>query len=300
MKSRNSSPQQDKDGSLLILSPEGKPLKSIRINSLTIMLFCVCAACGFAALLLPSSLFRFHDKEGFKKIRLNEQNKLLQKRIASASQTVKTLEDQIGSLEEKKKRVAELLGTKEMPAAQQQKKERSGADRLLSDPEKLVREVIRWEGVCLSFVKSIGDGNPFDTIPVCRPVEAGIAVSQKFGKTKDPFTNTVKWHYGIDYASAPGTEVIATASGTVIRTENDPVWGKRIIIKHGRGMSTKYAHLRTVSVRRGEKIKRGEVIGTIGSSGLATGPHVHYELWHNNKPVDPEAFYFPGMVQGAQ
>ena len=300
MKSRNNFPQQEKDGSLLILSPDGKPLKSIRINSFFITFFFVCAACGFAALLLPSSVFRSHDREGYKKIRLNEQNRVLQERIASASQTVKTLEDQIGSLEEKKKRVAELLGTKEMSAVSQQKKERSGADRLMSDPEKLVREVLRWERVCLSFVNSIGNGNPFDTIPVCRPVEAGIAVSQKFGKIKDPFTNAVKWHYGIDYAGAPGTEVIATASGTVIRTENDPVWGKRIIIKHSRGMSTKYAHLGTIAVRRGEKVRRGAVIGVIGSSGLATGPHVHYELWYNDKPVDPESFYFPGMVQSAQ
>ena len=300
MKSRNSSSQQERDGSLLILSPDGKPLKSIKINSFTIMLFCACAACGFAALLMPSSVFQFNDAEGYKKIRLNEQNRLLHERIASASQMVKTLEDHIGSLEEKKKRVSELLGAREKSNVPSQKKERSGVDRLMSDPEKLVREVCRWEGICLSFIKSIGNGNPFDTIPVCSPVEADIAISQKFGKIKDPFTNTVKWHYGIDYAGAPGTEVTATALGTVIRTENSPVWGKRIVIRHGRGMSTKYAHLGSVAVRRGQRVKRGTVIGTIGSSGLTTGPHVHYEVWHNGKPVDPESFYFPGMLQAVQ
>jgi murein DD-endopeptidase MepM/ murein hydrolase activator NlpD len=299
MKSRNKFPQQAKDRSVLILSPEGKPLRSIRINFLTIMLFIACAACGFAALLMPSSVFRFYDTEGYKKIRLNEQNRLLQERITSASQMVKTLEDQIGSLEGKKKRVSELLGENEASKAPANKKERSNVDRLMSDPERLVKEVLRWEGVCLSFLKSIGSGNPFDTIPVCSPVMADIAISQKFGKTNDPFTNRIKWHYGIDYAAAPGTEVIATASGMVIRTENDPVWGKRIIIRHGRGMSTKYAHLGVIGVRRGQTVRRGEVIGVIGTSGLTTGPHVHYEVWYNSQPVDPESFYFPGMAQAA-
>jgi murein DD-endopeptidase MepM/ murein hydrolase activator NlpD len=298
MKSRNTSPHQSRDRSLLILSPEGKPLKSIKISFLTIMLFVVCAACGFAALLMPSSVFRFHDAEGYKKIRLNEQNRLLQERIASASQMVKTLDDQIGSLEGKKKRVSEVLGGKEASNSPALKKERSGVDRLMSDPERLVKEVLRWEGVCLSFMESIGSGNPFDTIPVCSPVMAQIAMSQNFGRINDPFTNRVKWHYGIDYAAAPGTEVIATASGTVILTENDPVWGKRIIIRHGRGMSTKYAHLGVVSVRRGQTVKRGAVIGVIGSSGLTTGPHVHYEVWHNGQPVDPETFYFPTVQVG--
>jgi murein DD-endopeptidase MepM/ murein hydrolase activator NlpD len=300
MKNRHRHPHQAKDGSLLILSPEGKPLKSIKINFLTLMLFIVCAACGFAALLMPASVFRFHDAEGYKKIRLNEQNRLLQERITSASQMVKTLEDQIGSLEGKKKRVSELLGEKETSNTPAIKKERSSVDRLMSDPERLVKEVLRWEGVYRSFMKSIGSGNPFDTIPVCSPVMANIAVSQDFGKTNDPFTNRIKWHYGIDYAAAPGTEVIATASGTVILTENDPVWGKRIIIRHGRGMSTKYAHLGVVSVRRGQTVRRGAVIGVIGSSGLTTGPHVHYEVWYNGQPVDPETFYFPGTVQTAR
>jgi murein DD-endopeptidase MepM/ murein hydrolase activator NlpD len=300
MKSRNRSPQQAKDRALLILSPEGKPLRSIKINFFTIVLFIACAACGFAALLLPSSFFRFRDAEGYKKIRLNEQNRLLQERITSASQMVKTLEDQIGSLEGKKKRVSELLGEKETSNGPAVKKERSRVDRLMSDPENLVKEVLRWEWVCRSFMDSIGSGNPFDTIPVCSPMMPDVAISQNFGKNNDPFTNQMKWHYGIDYAAAPGTEVIATASGTVITAENDPVWGKRIVIKHGRGMSTKYAHLGVVTVHRGQTVKRGAVIGVIGTSGLATGPHVHYEVWYNGQPVDPETYFFPGMVQAAR
>jgi murein DD-endopeptidase MepM/ murein hydrolase activator NlpD len=296
MKKQRLPPQRDKKQSILVLSPEGRPLKTLKINSFIIIVAVICALCGFVTLFIPVSVFQNRDADGYNKIRLNQQNRQLQERIAEAALTVQTLQDQIGSLEAKKNRVIELVGATESTRATPQKIQRSDAERFFDDPEKLVKEVSRWEAICSSFMKSIGKGNPFDTIPVCKPVLGDVAVVQGFGKIHDPFTNQVKWHYGIDYAAAPGTEVIATASGIVIQAENDPLWGKRIVIKHGRGISTKYAHLGTMRVRRGQIIKRGAPLGTIGATGLTTGPHVHYEVWYRGHPADPHLYYFPGVT----
>jgi murein DD-endopeptidase MepM/ murein hydrolase activator NlpD len=285
--------RKDNDRSLLILSPEGKPLRSIKLGLLTIVLLFIAAVCGITAIFMPSAMFRIRNDEGYKKIHLNEQNKLLKERIAVTSPMIKDLDEEIGSLDRKKDRVSSLLGGRKPDEAAPPKPRRSYADRLHSDPEKLIGEITQWEAIAVSFMSSMGKGNLFDTIPVCRPVFVNAAVSQPFGKVNDPFTNKTKWHYGIDYAASQGIAVITTAAGQVVRAETDAVWGKRVIIRHGRGLSTKYAHLGSVVVRRGQKVERGEVIGTIGISGLATGPHVHYELWYNGHPVNPEEYYFP-------
>ena len=81
-----------------------------------------------------------------------------------------------------------------------------------------------------------------------------------------------------------------------MRVEKDAVWGNRIVIAHADSISTVYAHLGTVSTASGRTVKRGEVIGTIGYSGLTTGPHVHYEILKNGVAVDPESFFYPGRT----
>ncbi|MBN1127872.1 MAG: M23 family metallopeptidase [Chitinispirillaceae bacterium] len=285
--------------SLLFLSPEGKPLRSIPFNGIVFILLIVAVGCGVAALFIPSDMLRVRDDEGFKKLHLFEQNRLLQERIAAVLPLIKNGEEQIGALDRKKERVTTLMGGKKTGHVTAPKPARSYADRLQNDPEKLLREVTRWESVFLAFTSGMENGCLFDTVPVCRPVEADAAITLPFGKVNDPFSNRMKWHYGIDYAAPPGTGVIATAVGQVVRVENSTDWGRRVIIRHGRGMSTRYAHLASVAVRQGQKVERGTVIGTIGSSGLASGPHVHYELWHNDRPVDPERYYFPFADAGA-
>jgi murein DD-endopeptidase MepM/ murein hydrolase activator NlpD len=108
-----------------------------------------------------------------------------------------------------------------------------------------------------------------------------------FGNRLSPFTGSVSMHNGIDVASRRDTPVLATAGGVVSYEGFDSGLGKVVKLNHGYGMQTIYAHLAKVNIRIGQKVKRGEVIGFVGNTGLSTGPHVHYEVFVNNVPVNP-------------
>jgi murein DD-endopeptidase MepM/ murein hydrolase activator NlpD len=124
-------------------------------------------------------------------------------------------------------------------------------------------------------------------------------VGMRFGNTKDPFTDFTKMHFGIDFFLSRGAPIIATASGIVAKVEDGKMWGKRIFINHAYGFSTVYAHLGNVQVFAGKKVKKGDQIAIAGLSGLSTGVHVHYEIWHNGKAENPEDYFFPVILVDA-
>lgn len=131
-------------------------------------------------------------------------------------------------------------------------------------------------------------------IPSIQPVrntELKRAVSG-FGYRIDPVYRTRHMHTGIDFTAKRGTEVYATGDGIVEEIENKRWgYGKSIIINHGYGYKTRYAHLSKFKVKKGQKIKRGELIGLIGSTGKSTGPHLHYEVVKNGTKVNPIGFF---------
>ncbi|PLX18553.1 MAG: peptidase M23 [Marinilabiliales bacterium] len=112
-----------------------------------------------------------------------------------------------------------------------------------------------------------------------------------------PIYKIRKFHYGMDFTAPTGTEVYASGDGTVVTVENSlRGYGKRIIIDHGFGYKTLYGHLNGFNVRKGQKVKRGEVIGFVGSTGTSTAPHLHYEVFKNNKKVNPVHYYFNDLT----
>jgi murein DD-endopeptidase MepM/ murein hydrolase activator NlpD len=113
-----------------------------------------------------------------------------------------------------------------------------------------------------------------------------------FGERTDPFTGKKAFHRGIDVASGYGNTVVATADGYVLELKkNDKIGGNIIILNHGMsGYTTVYCHLSRFNVREGQKVKRGDVIGYVGSTGKALGAHVHYEVHFNGKPLNPMQF----------
>lgn len=135
--------------------------------------------------------------------------------------------------------------------------------------------------------------NEIKHIPSIRPVPEG-RVTDKFGRRRDPFVERVKHHNGIDLSARYGTKVYAAASGTVeftrIRYRLNKGFGRVVIIKHGLGYKTLYGHLSRIDVKPGQKVDRWQVIGLSGDTGRATGPHLHYEVWHNGRPKNPEDF----------
>jgi murein DD-endopeptidase MepM/ murein hydrolase activator NlpD len=127
--------------------------------------------------------------------------------------------------------------------------------------------------------------NILASTPSIRPVDGTI--TSRFGYRTSPFTGQKEFHSGLDIANKSGKKIIATANGRVSYAAKKRYIGNLIIIDHGFGRVTKYGHLKKILVKRGQKIKRGDVIGLIGNTGRSTGPHVHYEVVINGTPANP-------------
>lgn len=112
-------------------------------------------------------------------------------------------------------------------------------------------------------------------------------LSSRFGQRADPFDGATDFHAGLDIAADRGTPVHATADGTVEFAGYNGNYGNSVLIDHGYTISTRFGHLASMSVRRGQQVHRGDVIGYVGSTGHATGPHLHYEILHNGQPINP-------------
>ena len=121
--------------------------------------------------------------------------------------------------------------------------------------------------------------------PSVMPVEGWL--SEGFGWRKDPFTDQRQFHRGIDIVSDTGTTVVAPADGIVSRAVRVPDYGKMIDLSHGFGFVTRYGHLSEILVRPGQRVRRGDPIGRVGSTGRSTGPHLHYEVFRDGRRVNP-------------
>ena len=120
------------------------------------------------------------------------------------------------------------------------------------------------------------------------PVNGNI--TSPFGTRENPFSKMPSFHSGIDISASPGTGIQATADGVVSYSGWTLNSGYVVALEHGLGFSTIYAHNKKNAVSVGQKVKRGDVIGYVGSTGKSTGPHVHYEVWEKGKHVNPQKF----------
>ena len=132
-------------------------------------------------------------------------------------------------------------------------------------------------------------------IPAIQPVrnENLKQMASGFGYRTDPFTKARKMHEGMDFTAKTGTPIYATGDGVVARADNTASgYGNHIVIRHGFGYETLYAHLSKYKARAGQRVKRGDVIGYVGSTGRSEGPHLHYEVHKDGKVVNPLNFYY--------
>jgi len=140
------------------------------------------------------------------------------------------------------------------------------------------------------------------SIPSIKPVrkdklKRGISLLSGFGMRMHPIHKIRKMHTGLDFTCPVGTPVRATGQGTIKRIENRRTgYGKNVIIDHGFGYETRYAHLSEISVKEGQQVAKGEAIGAVGNTGTSTAPHLHYEVIFENKPVDPINFCLDGLT----
>ncbi|MFM2196508.1 MAG: hypothetical protein RL092_2108 [Bacteroidota bacterium] len=136
-------------------------------------------------------------------------------------------------------------------------------------------------------------------IPAIQPVNNKDLkrMASGFGYRTDPIYKTTKFHAGMDFAASVGTEIYATGDGVVVRADADASgYGNHVRINHGYGYLTLYGHMSKISVRPGQKVKRGDVIGLVGNTGKSVGPHLHYEVHKNNEAINPVNFYYNDLT----
>ncbi len=136
-------------------------------------------------------------------------------------------------------------------------------------------------------------------IPAIQPVSDKdlTRIASGFGTRIDPVYKVPKFHAGLDFTAPIGTPIYATADGIVTDAGfNEGGYGNRVIINHGFGYETLYGHMYRIKAKEGQKIKRGEVIGYVGSTGKSTGPHCHYEVHRNGNPVDPVYYFYNDLT----
>ncbi len=139
-------------------------------------------------------------------------------------------------------------------------------------------------------------------IPAIQPIknENLKHMASGYGYRNDPFTKIRKFHSGMDFSAKTGTPVFSTGDGIIERADNSlSGYGNCIVIKHGFGYETLYAHLSKYKVKRGQKVKRGDIIGFVGSTGRSEAPHLHYEVHKNGQVVNPLNYYY-GDISAAE
>jgi len=136
-------------------------------------------------------------------------------------------------------------------------------------------------------------------IPAIQPVrnEDLTRVASGYGYRTDPFTKAKKFHYGMDFSAPRGTPIYASGDGVVARADNKATgYGNHIVINHGYGYESLYAHLYKYNVKRGQKVQRGDLIGFVGSTGRSQGPHLHYEVYKDGERINPMNFYYGSLT----
>ena len=165
------------------------------------------------------------------------------------------------------------------------------------DVQTLSRKVkLELSSISDIYNKVTEDVKMIHAIPSIRPIAGGY-LNSNFGYRKDPLNDKVRFHYGQDITINSGEVVLAPADGTVKEARYRGGYGNVVKIDHGYGYSTLFGHLSTFNVKKGQKVKRGNIIGKSGNSGRSTAPHLHYEVHHYGTPQNPLDYFFSGYLQ---
>jgi len=191
---------------------------------------------------------------------------------------------------EKEKEVMILQYNRQIEALDQRAEE---LEEISEEQEKQLMELARKEKAAIEAEKKKKNTVYYTGGKLGMPIKDYKYVSSKFGPRTHPVTGQKgKQHNGIDFAAASGTDIFAAESGTVIVAQSMSGYGNTVIIDHGNGLWTLYGHIRKggIKVKAGEVVKKGQKIAEVGSTGVSTGPHLHFEVRLNEKPVDPENY----------
>jgi murein DD-endopeptidase MepM/ murein hydrolase activator NlpD len=289
----------------IFLVPDGTGcVKQIRLPKSTpffiIPLLIICAA---------FLLWIIHDYRGIKAkapqlAELQKENALQKEQIFFMARRIDQVTEEMNELRELDHKLKVMVNL-ETGEGDEQFKGVGGSDPVLLDPKKSIakvdRELVRAMHRTLDNLNSDINSSKEDkaglqeflenqkmllaSTPSIRPTKGWL--SSRYGYRSSPFTGKKEFHKGLDISTRKGSPIVASADGTVSFTGRDRGYGRIVVIKHGYGLKTKYAHLKKYLVKKGQYVKRGETIGLVGNSGRTTGSHLHYEVHLNGVPVNP-------------
>ena len=179
----------------------------------------------------------------------------------------------------------------------------SGRDITLPELMSAMNQLDRVSGAGVDWLTVI-ESRLFDQkiqrtlVPTEEPV-AGGRIGSPFGFRIDPITGRSALHTGLDFPADTGTPILAAAGGVVVVQDMHPAYGNMVEVDHGNDLITRYAHASRVLVKKGDIVKRGQVIAAVGSTGRSTGPHLHFEVWVSGVPQDPSRFLAAGETLAA-
>ena len=260
---------------------------------------------GFGFYLLFSSLFVSANE-----LSLQRDNADLNKRITEMNEEVLLMSAVVHDLEKRDNEIYRVVFNAEPFPEQMRELGTGGSDEYeqykgydhsdqIIENKKLIKELEkRIYAQSISFDEVIKLAKEKEemlaSIPAIQPVsnEDLTRIASGYGWRIDPHYKTRRMHWGLDFTASTGTNVYATGNG-VVKTVEQKRWGygNSIIIDHGYGYTTRYAHLNAFNVKKGDKVKRGQIIGFVGSTGKSTAPHLHYEVEKNGKKINPTHFF---------
>jgi murein DD-endopeptidase MepM/ murein hydrolase activator NlpD len=279
----------------------------LRVTLLRVLGFV--SAAIVTALILVSLAYRYFPSAN-EKI-LKDQNESLKDNYYVLDEKIKKVQEQMGELEKRDNHVyREIFEANPIPdsaraKAMDQQKEIKLVQGM--DQENLSTSIVNTLNTLESRIaiqtKSYAEIDGFiknkEQLLACTPAIQPVAnkdlsrVASGYGYRIDPVYKTTKFHAGLDFAAPQGTPIYATANGTIETAGNTGNgYGNHVVINHGYGYHTLYGHMFRVKVRAGERVKRGEIIGWVGSTGKSTGPHCHYEVRRNGETVDPVYYFY--------
>ncbi len=235
---------------------------------------------------------------------LSEENRALRSRVGQLDEDLKGLRGDLTHLEDQKVNALMISGVEYMDGEKRSKTSSlfsffHGRNRSSIDVGESLRRAKIISAYFDTTLRLLHDqGQLVESLPTSYPVSAEAIITREFGYSPDPFTGRKALHAGVDFSLRAGAPVFASGGGTVEMADKDLLWGNCVKIDHGRGVESFYAHLQDVMVKRGQKVARGEAIGTMGMSGVASGVHLHYELTVHNAKADPMNYFLPELVLG--
>jgi murein DD-endopeptidase MepM/ murein hydrolase activator NlpD len=253
--------------------------------------------------LVLSGSLRENPARKLERQRMENENRVLRDKTASLQREAAALRQSLDSLESARIRALQATGL-ESPEGRSRGARasrfpffHSGAGTRKPTSEGLARDLKQAREAALFFDSSLfvlsRNAAEVGRFPTAFPVDSDALIIRTFGPSSDPFTRRKSLHGGVDFSANPGAPVYASGGGRVLAAGQDPLWGYFVRLEHSDRVETFYAHLQQIRVHAGENVARGQVLGWIGQSGMATGPHLHFEMLLGGERVDPLRYLLP-------